>query len=260
MQKHIQTLKKRYRQFKDLRTRKYFLIGEGMLRGGLLNAIIQGEGLFELLDIHTDFKTDATILDAGCGDGKNAAAFARHSERYTGHYYGFDTDKNRLNGLKEVFEKRPKFTFTHADIFHSYYNKEGTIPPVEFTYPYGDKTFDLIYYNSIFSHMKLAVIEHSLKEAARCLGDRGQIYASFYILDKNAEPNFKPDDSFTHPFDEGFTATPEKPEGLVAYPKETILKLFEKVGLTPAKYIPGFWKMKRTSRDQHGQDIFILEY
>ena len=63
---------------------------------------------------------------------------------------------------------------------------------------------------------------------------------------------------FNTPYEKGYTAKPEKPEGVVGFEKSVILDIIAKSKFSIEKFIPGYWKTKRTSLDQHEQDVFVL--
>ena len=215
-----------------------------------------GRKTLDWLTVHTGFPPTADILDAGCGDGRVAAAFA--GSDFSGNYYGFDINKSRIEALNSLFSRKKNYHFTHADIFHSYYNPKGIHPPEGFIYPYPDNSLDLVFYNSIFTHMKLEVIRHNLEEAARCLKKDGRIWASFFLIEPDHNPH-KPGISwrFLHNYDRGYTATPQNPEKCVAYDIETIGSALEGSGFTLTRHIPGTWKGNKTSLDQHEHDVLV---
>ena len=79
------------------------------------------------------------------------------------------------------------------------------------------------------------------------------------MTDNNYNPNNNPSNQyFETPYDKGYTATPDRSESAVGYDIQVIEKQFIDIGLTLNEYIPGYWKKKRESRDQHEQDVFVL--
>ena len=239
----------------------YWLINPIFLRANnnIPKSIIAGQRVFDLLSVHVPLDSQARVLDVGCGDGRTAAAFARKSNNFSGTYFGFDINNLWIEKLNKLYKFRDNFDFAFLDMFHSYYNPKGSLPPNKTIFPCNASEYDVVIFNSIFSHMKLHVIEHNLNEAIKYFGKDGKIWATFYIIDDNcdsiiANQRWK----FSEKYDQGFTATPETPEGCVAYNENTILNLFENIGLTVRNYIPGSWKMRRTTLDQHNQDIYVL--
>ena len=194
---------------------RYFLVKPKLLRGsrsgqGVIVSYFLGNEIVELIKTHTDFKNNICLLDAGCGDGRVAAALSRMN--FKGKYVGFDINKYRINALLHFFKNNKNYNFNHADIFHSYYNKNGKIKPEEYNYPYGNNRFDLVIYNSIFSHQKFQVIKKNLLEAKRVLKTGGKIWCTFYLKDKNYNQGEENPSKryFDTTYDKGFTAVPEK--------------------------------------------------
>src|SRR5262249_25877413 len=91
------------------------------------------------------------ILDVGCGDGRFAAALARFLKN--GSYSSFEVNGGFVSYLRRRFGKRrPSFSFTHANLWHSYYNPSGKVQAAEYRFPYAENQFDLVFLNSILSH------------------------------------------------------------------------------------------------------------
>jgi SAM-dependent methyltransferase len=209
--------------------------------------------------VHAALDLGWRLLDVGCGDGRVAGAFARLGARFEGRYSAFDIDAARIDALQELFRDDPRFRFDHVDLFHPYYNKKGTIDPATHVYAYPDQSFDVVFYNSVFTHMTLKIIEQNLRQAARCLVRRGKIWASFYLLDEHEDPGYAGRHyPFKQAYDEGFTNNLDKPEGAIAYRKERILQVLAQIGLEVIKELPGYWKRAQHSLDQHEQDVLVM--
>jgi SAM-dependent methyltransferase len=240
---------------------KYYLIAPPLLRvkNNIPESYISGQRIYDFLTVHVGLDNSERILDFGCGDGRVGAVFARLGDTFTGIYTGLDIDKKRMLALKSLFKGSERIKFDFADVYNSIFNPNGHLDQSDFIYPYTDNSYDLIFYNSVFTHMKLSVSLHNLKEAARCLDMGGRIWATYYCLDSNYDPKRANNWSFEEPYDEGFTAYPESPETCVGYSMDSINGVIQDAGLKIVKYIPGCWKQPRTTLDQHEQDIFILE-
>lgn len=156
---------------------RYFLISPELLRNerNIITGYVSGMRVVDWLSVHTNLDEKSRILDVGCGDGRVASAFARYGVKFRGKYYGFDIDKKRIDSLNQLFKSNVSFNFTHADIYHSYYNKNGKVDADNYNYEYSPNSFDIIFFNSIFSHLKLSVISGNLNESFRCLSSEGQI-------------------------------------------------------------------------------------
>jgi len=216
-----------------------------------------GEQTFAYVKTHLGLSLNESLVDVGCGDGRVAGAFARNG--FKGRYLGFDINKDRISECKRLFAEEDNFNFEWLDVFHSYYNPEGIEAPETFSYPCNNASADAFFLNSVFSHMKLSVIRRHLAELRRCVKDRGKIWMTMFVIDKYVREN--PDIlhwRFDIPYEEGYTAIPDKPEGAIAFDGERIVAAINETGFDIVRYIPGYWKTLRTSLDQHRQDIYVL--
>lgn len=244
---------------KKTTSRDYWLIDPSIARSkDLVSGYMNGQAVYDWLTVHIPLDFSSRVLDVGCGDGRVAGAFAR-DQRFVGSYSGFDISHERIKALQSLFRGNPRFTFKHADIYHSYYHPSGKIQPENYQYEYPNDSFDLIWCNSIFTHMKQSVIEQNLREVSRCLAPNGKAWLTFYCLDENWNPQ-SPETlwQFNTPFDSGYTAIPDNPEGCVGYRKADIVSMFERANLQIVKHVSGYWKARRTTLDQHEQDVFVV--
>ncbi len=243
-------------------SRAHYLADFSLLRGGgdPFLAFLNGQRVYDWLSVHLPDYISGDILDVGCGDGRVASAFARN-KAYQGRYFGFDINLGRMEKLKAIFGDREGFDFGYSDVFHSYYNPNGKLNSHAFQYSNAkvDGVFNLIIYNSIFSHMSLNVIKHHFDEAFKYLSENGRIWATGYILDNEMINGFSNQYwDFSVPYDLGFSATPKKPEGCVAFHEKLWQKSASEAGLKIIRIIPGYWKTPVRSLDQHKQDVMIL--
>lgn len=240
------------------RSGRYHLIPPEFLRAASVpQSFYLGQQVLDWLTIHVPLRQDARVLDVGCGDGRVAAAFAR-AEGFTGTYAGVDINRERIGALTRAFAGQPRFRFQHVDLFHSYYNTGGRLDPAAHAYPYPPETFDLIFFNSIFSHLRLSVIANHLRNAKRCLAPGGKVWLTCYLIDEQRERDEVGENRrFDQGFDLGYTATPAEPEGIVAYEQARLLSTINEAGLAVEQHIRGHWHGRRHSLDQHEQDVIV---
>ncbi|MGD9850219.1 MAG: class I SAM-dependent methyltransferase [Nitrospirales bacterium] len=223
-------------------------------------AFLNGQRVYDWLSVHVPEHCYGDILDVGCGDGRVAAAFGR-DKSYEGRYFGFDINRDRIEALKNIFAERKKFEFGYADIAHSYYNPTGRLSPLEFRYSEAEVqgAFDLIIYNSIFSHMAVCAIKRHLQEAVKYLRVNGRIWLTGYMLDNEMVDGFSNKYwAFCTPYDLGFSAIPKNPEGCVAFHERIWHEIVSEVNLVFIHIIRGYWQTSTRSLDQHKQDVMIL--
>ena len=240
------------------RTGRYHLIAPEFLRAASVpQSFYLGQQVLDWLTIHVPLRLGARVLDVGCGDGRVAAAFAR-AEGFTGAYAGVDIDRERIGALTRAFAGQPRFRFQHVDLFHSYYNPRGRLDPSAHAYAYPPESFDLIFFNSIFSHLRLSVIANHLRNAERCLAPGGKVWLTCYLIDEKYDrEQVRENRRFDQEFDLGYTATPAEPEGVVAYEQARLLSTITEAGLALEQRIRGHWLGPRHSLDQHEQDVIV---
>lgn len=246
-----------------------FLIDRDLRRAGgdPIQAVTSGEWVLAYLATQAPDHYTRRVLDVGCGDGRVASAYARAAVAAL-RYTGFDIHAGRIAALNRLFSRAAladgsDYRFHHADVFHSYYNPGGTIEPERIDYPFiwgePERRFDLIFYNSVFSHMALPVIRRHLGQACGVLDPDGVIWMTTYLIDSDQEPPYVfGASSFSTPYGGGLSATPDNPEGAVAHFEPMMAEVVAEAGLRIVRKIPGFWKAPRRSLDQHEQDILLL--
>jgi SAM-dependent methyltransferase len=134
---------------------------------------------------------DDRVLDIGCGVGRTAIPLAAYlSEK--GSYEGLDISAEAIEWCRDHIEARFRnFRFTHADVFNASYNPPGGVQPSQFTFPYPDEHFDLVFLYSVFTHMLPRDVEHYLAEIARVLKKGGSVLASYFLLNPERLAEFE---------------------------------------------------------------------
>jgi SAM-dependent methyltransferase len=127
---------------------------------------------------------NSSIVDIGCGCGKLAAAlrdYDFHGDRFRGHYYGFDADREMIEWCQRYFPPN-HFTFVHVNPKSSVYNPGGSVLQVKLE-PCRDSSVDLAISNSLFSHLLAEDVKNYLKESFRVLRPGGKIFMTFFCID-----------------------------------------------------------------------------
>ena len=127
-------------------------------------------------------RPDEDVLDVGCGIGRTAIPLTGYLSE-EGSYRGFDISQEAIAWCtREITSRYPSFRFTYVDICNAAYNPEGTVRAAEFTFPYADDSFDLVFLYSIFTHLLPEDFERYCSEIARVLRHDGRCLASFFVL------------------------------------------------------------------------------
>ena len=244
-----------------IRNSDYFLIPSRLRRKpSFLDAFLRGERVYDWIQQSIAIDSDWSVLDVGCGDGCVAGAFARHSHR--GLYTGFDINPVWINEMNSLYSRKGlnNFAFKYADMFHSYYNRKGSVDPISYAFPVDDSSIILVIFNSIFTHMKMELIRHYLDESRRILKPGGKIWCTFFVLDEHYNEDSVNDlHKKREVYDEGWTGTPEKPELILMFPRESVWRAIEGAGFKVVNFKQGAWKTAARSRLDPRQDILLLE-
>ena len=149
---------------------------------GFSNKLWQNAGLYDriwhafavLLPVKTvgvmfELSDNPRILDYGCGWGRLTRLFATVSDDE--NVYGVDVDNRLISSAKQFAES---LTFNEIQSM-------GTLP-------FGDDDFDLIFANSVFSHLSEKSAISTLLELVRVLKPNGKIIIS--VLELNEMKKF----------------------------------------------------------------------
>jgi SAM-dependent methyltransferase len=195
-----------------------------------------GKGFFCFLKNSCALKPDENVLDIGCGCGQVAAQLTKYLNQ-GGTYEGFDIDSQLIEWCKRnISTKYPHFRFHLADVFNKMYNPKGRYKPSQYSFPYRNELFDMIFLKSVFTHMPQGV-ENYLAEVSRILKKSGRCAASYFLFNKASLEGIKAEKgkrctlNFKHVFENYRTVDDIHPEEAVAYDEKYILGLYKKCGL-----------------------------
>lgn len=211
---------------------------------------------------YTPIKPNFTILEVGCGVGRDAIHLA-DTLSSEGRYIGFDIIEPSIKWCTDnITANHPNFEFHYFDIDSQIHNPAGKLKPTEIKLPAKDNSVDLIILQSVFTHMFSWDIAHYLKEFKRVLKPTGKVHGSWFILDQDAFKYIKKTKSklsFKHELEPGcYINDKNYPEGAIGYTPEKFNELLQIGGLELAQPIhKGFWSGRPGNFD--GQDIVILQ-
>lgn len=222
----------------------------------------------EMYRRYTPINSDDTILEVGCGVGRDAIQLTKVlSDK--GRYIGFDIIKPSIDWAKNNISKKHKnFSFHYYDIQSQIHNSSGKISTTDIKLPAKDNSVDRIFLHSVFTHMFEKDIVHYLKEFSRVLKDDGLVLASFFVIDEAALGAIKKSNASTkhrHPLSFEFKKGPgfyindkDYPEGAIGYSPKKIQTMLNKakLGIHGRHVHRGLWSGLKGS---NGQDIIIIE-
>lgn len=227
-----------------------------------------GEEWSMLLRFYGRLTMASTVLEIGCGLGR--IAFPLRYILIKGAYEGFEICHEKVAYLNRTFQKaHPNFRFTWANVRNTYYNPDGQMHPTEYSFPYPDDSFDVVFAASVFTHMLPNAAASYFEQAARVLKPGGRCVFSFFLLDYYQagrprplgfdRPIFNFDHAYKSYGDEFATVVPENPEQMTAYRLSLIERYAAKANLVLAQPpVPGLWS-GQFERWIGAQDVIILE-
>lgn len=202
------------------------------------------------------------VLDVGCGVGRTAQHFTSYLQS-SGRYDGFDIVADSIRWCRShISVAHPNFHFVHADIFNGLYNPAGAQTSQGFAFPYEDQSIDVVFLDSVFTHMYPADVAHYLREIRRVLKPQGRVLASFFLLDAEARASMTgpgQDLNFAFELEGCFTVDPRVPESAIGFDEAVALRLVADAGLLLKKpLIAGAWSGKSSARPGAQQQDLLL--
>jgi SAM-dependent methyltransferase len=225
--------------------------------------------MFDVLVDVTGLTPTDRVLDVGCGAGRLATPLARFLGP-EGSYEGFDNNADRIAWCNEhVGGLHPNMRFSLADVYNGQYNRTATLQPRDFTFPYGDREFDVVVLMSVFTHMLPEDIEHYTREIARVMKPGGRAMITWFILNEESErlidaqrdrrrdpAGNAQDAALGHDFGHYRTTDPKTPEYVIAYREDWVRKTYRDSGLEIAEPVYyGGWSGRPDTR--LNQDVVV---
>jgi SAM-dependent methyltransferase len=219
-----------------------------------------GDRYLELFIELGGLEPDHAVLEPGCGTGRMARPLTGYLNA-EGSYDGFDVVPEAVRTcVEEIGQAHPNFRFQHVDVHNSVYNRNGSLDPESFAFPYPDSTFDLVFLTSVFTHMLPPEVRHYMDEIRRVLKPTGRSLMTFFLLNPEAIAAIEAGRTrrtFEHE-GEGYRYDLQgRPEAAVAYREEDACSLIESAGLRlDGEVHHGGWMGQRPAAA--GQDVVIV--
>ena len=224
--------------------------------------------MFDLLVDLTGITPEDRVLDVGCGAGRLATPLARYLGP-RGSYEGFDNNAERIAWCNEhIGALHPNMRFGLADVYNGQYNRSATLQPKDFTFPYEDGEFDVVFLMSVFTHMLPDDIRHYTSEIARVLKPGGRSLITWFILNEESERQIErtrgersdPAQNahkalFGHDFGVYRATDPRVPEYVIAYREDFVRDTYGENGLEITGVEYGSWSGRDGTR--HNQDAVV---
>jgi len=181
---------------------------------------------------------DSTIVDIGSGVGKSAVGLRDGDymgARFRGRYLGFDVDPEMVAWCGAHFPS-DRFSFTRVDAASTVYNPAGSTARPRLECP--DGTADLVFSQSLFSHLLEEDLRHYLAESHRMLKPGGWMLMTFFCLDDlEGRGLMEGRWTFSHPLGPARVENPRYPESAVAYTRPWMIEAARSAGFAEADVI-----------------------
>jgi len=179
---------------------------------------------------YCNLKPENKILELGQGMGRFTMPLTKYLNDQ-GEYYGLDIVPDSVKHCqKNITKKFPNFYFLLADVKNKMYNPEGQLQAYEYTFPFKDNFFDLIFLHSVFTHMLLEDMKNYLSEIARVLKPGKQCFISYFLFNTESNNTLN---RYNHKHDFGLYRCRrlDRPESAISYDIKLIQDTYKKVGL-----------------------------
>ena len=199
------------------------------------------------------------VLDIGSGIGRGAVPLTNYLNQQ-GSYEGFDVVELGVRWCQDRITKRyPNFKFQYIPLANDLYREDGA-DPAQFRFPYEDGQFDIVFANSVFTHMQPGEVGNYLKETCRVLKPGGKCLATFFILNDTSKTLMQERGGFHFPHDYGhYRLFDDKVKSANVGFEEEYLRntLIQNSGLTLLESFYGYWSGREKADCKSFQDILL---
>lgn len=134
------------------------------------------------------------ILDIGSGIGNLAVGVLDYVR---GGYDGLEIHPDAVAWCQRaITREHPTFRFHRADLFSQAYNPTGSMRAANYRFPFDDRSFDVVFLGSVFTHLLPDAAENYLREIARVLVPGGICVASCFLLNQDSRTGIDAGQSF----------------------------------------------------------------
>jgi len=191
-------------------------------------------------------KPSHSVLEIGPGIGRFALPITQFLQPY-GCFKGLEILPQAVKYCNYHIGSRFKnFNMFLVDINNQMYNESGQLTAAEYRFPFEDSEFDLVYLQSVFTHMMFPGVANYIAEISRVLKPGGHCVATYFVLNDETHQLItegKATQTFLIKEGDSYTNVKEKPETAVAFEEPLVVSTHAKYNLKvvdPIDY--GFWR------------------
>jgi SAM-dependent methyltransferase len=212
--------------------------------------LVGGEFLGSGLDIFTQLvqraglKPGEDILDVGCGTGRVAYVLTYYMDARA-RYEGFDVVERLVRWAEaEITSRFPNFRFRTVDLYNRMYNPKGKLKADNWSFPYSEESFDVVFLASVFTHVTGSDLRRYLAEIRRVLRPGGRSLCTCFLLNEEVHALIragKSDQNLVHELGDRWTVSREVPEEAVGFDEQRLARWIADEGLLIKRQYPGSW-------------------
>lgn len=130
---------------------------------------------------HCGLTKESSLVEIGCGPGRLPIGIIDRVGEIRS-YQGLDLNRPSIEWCrKHITPRHPAYRFTHVDVANSRYNPAGSLAQTQFRLPVEDRSADIIYLYSVFSHLLTDDVRSSLREFSRILRPQGTLFLTAFV-------------------------------------------------------------------------------
>lgn len=154
------------------------------------SATAEADRLVDVFGINAE----SSVLDIGCGVGRlPLGLLSRLGE--VSCYHGLDVREKAIAWCEQfIVPDHPGCRFTLVDVSNARYNPDGATSAQASSLPIVDRSIDVAYLYSVFSHMLAVDVETYFQELSRVLKPTGHVFLSAFVEDDVPAQSVNPPD------------------------------------------------------------------
>ncbi len=179
----------------------------------------------------------SNILDIGVGCGRWAHWLRDYNfrgRRFCGMYVGVDIDGEAIEWCRKNYDAE-RFRFHHSSDASVSYNQAGSAP-TSYRIPEPEGTFDLVFSNSLLTHLLETELENYLRETYRLLKSGGAMMHSHFNIDY-PPATYGTRHTFKYRRGNALIESEAQPEAAVAYHTDFLFSLCRRIGFSSCEII-----------------------
>jgi SAM-dependent methyltransferase len=181
------------------------------------------------------------ILDIGVGCGRWAHWLRDYNfrgRRFGGTYVGIDIDEQAIEWCKKHYDPERFRFYVSSDTSISYNHTAGKASV--YRIPLADRSFDLVFSNSLLTHLLETELENYLRESYRLLRTGGVMMHSHFNIE-HPPATYGTRHTFQHRLGNAQIESEAQPEAAVAYHSDFLFGVCRRIGFSRCEivHMPG---------------------